>query len=204
MYIPNKTEFWRGVSEYEKYEKRDAIYQIALYLIEQFWGDPSGMANGLGVLLLIWNQAFYRYGSFDFDRLESCISRNMEMIKGFRSKKITDLMAHDENDIFFLFNQFNEALGIYRDNKKAKLSPVSVAKSLHLLAPHFFPLWDQGIALAYGYDYSKEPEKKYFLFCQEMNELAKIIITYDVSSSNRSILRLIDQYNYSKYTKKWL
>jgi len=68
--IPNCKEFCKGVEEYEKHEKRDVMYKVATFLVSYFWGKPSDMADGLGVLLLTWNQSFYRYGSFDFNKLE--------------------------------------------------------------------------------------------------------------------------------------
>jgi len=73
IHIPSKKEFIRGIKTFERHEKRDAMYKVATFLVLQFWGKPSEMADGLGVLLLTWNQAFYRYGSFDFDELERCI-----------------------------------------------------------------------------------------------------------------------------------
>lgn len=64
MNIPNREEFLKGCEEFEKHEKRDAMYKVATFLVFHFWGKPSDMADGLGVLLLTWNQAFYRYGIF--------------------------------------------------------------------------------------------------------------------------------------------
>ena len=72
-YIPSREEFINGYKKFEEYEKRDAMYKVATFLVSHFWGKPAEMADGLGVLLLTWNQAFYRYGIFDFDRLEECI-----------------------------------------------------------------------------------------------------------------------------------
>lgn len=59
---PTEEEFLNGIIEFEKQEKRDAMYKVATFLVSHFWGNPSDMADGLGVLLLTWNQAFYRYG----------------------------------------------------------------------------------------------------------------------------------------------
>jgi len=61
MNIPDREEFLRGCEQFENREKRDAMYKVATFLIKQFWGQASEMADGLGVLLLTWNQAFYRY-----------------------------------------------------------------------------------------------------------------------------------------------
>ena len=96
VHIPSKEEFVRGVEEYERREKRDAMYKVATFLVSHFWSNPSNMANGLGVLLLTWNQAFYRYGIFDFDKLEECIRRNLQKLEEFRKRDIISLSEADE------------------------------------------------------------------------------------------------------------
>ncbi|MHC1604889.1 MAG: hypothetical protein ACXQTP_02840 [Candidatus Methanofastidiosia archaeon] len=64
MNIPNHEEFLKVCEEFEKHEKRDAMYKVATSLVSYFWGKPLDMVDGLGVLLLTWNQAFYRYEIF--------------------------------------------------------------------------------------------------------------------------------------------
>src|SRR3989337_1068319 len=88
MNIPNREEFLKGCEEFQKHEKRDAMYKVATFLVLHFWGRPSDMADGLGVLLLTWNQAFYRYGILDFSALENCIARNQQALDTFRNRNI--------------------------------------------------------------------------------------------------------------------
>lgn len=38
MNIPTKEEFLKGIAEFEKYEKRDAMYKVAKFLVSNFWG----------------------------------------------------------------------------------------------------------------------------------------------------------------------
>ncbi len=203
MNIPAQEEFISGCREFEKHEKRDAMYKVATFLVSHFWGNPSKMADGLGVLLLTWNQAFYRFGVFDFDKLEECIKINLKMIEGFRNRDISSLSKKDENNINILFNEFLDALQIDIGKKRGTKSPVSVAKALHLLAPQFFPLWDDKIARAYNCYYNKNPVEKYILFSQITKGIADEVKDY-VSNSDKSLIKLIDEYNYSKYTKNWI
>ena len=291
--IPNCEEFCRGYVEFEKYEKRDAMYKIATFLISHYWRKTEGMANGLGVLLLTWNQAFYRYGMFDFDKLENCITDNLQKIESFKDRDIFSLSCSDEGDIKNLFAEFLEALQIdlirfsdehkkrdtekdlkkflreiniehddsdnlktlyqsIKDNQKIKnavgftdkekpnankdyirieisklddserktleslglirRSPVSVAKALHLLAPSFFPPWDDKIAKNKDYecDYSSDPAEKYVKFCRITQKIADNVKNCDEvksyigQSDNKTLVKLIDEYNYSKYTQKWI
>lgn len=150
MNIPNHEEFLKGCEKFEKREKRDAMYKVATFLVSHFWGKPSDMADGLGVLLLTWNQVFYRYGIFDFDKLEKSITDNFQKIESLRNRDMLSLSSSDEDDIKDLFAIFLEALQINTGKMKGRKSPVAVSKTLHLLAPNLFPLWDDKIARAYG------------------------------------------------------
>lgn len=204
-------------------EKRDAMYKVATYLISQFWGDPKDMADAIGVLLLTWNQAFYRYGSFDFDKLEIWLRENIDILEHLRKREIFDL---NENDQDVVKNLFESLLEILKDPKGRK-SPVAVSKVLHLLAPKFFPLWDNKIAKAYKcfwYD-SKAAPGKYIDFMKKIKNLVESIIQSFINAEggdrvkaikaicnrcpknlpfDKSLLKIIDEYNYSKFSKGWI
>ncbi|MBI4758911.1 MAG: hypothetical protein HY871_02910 [Chloroflexi bacterium] len=203
MDIPSREEFHKGCEEFEKHEKRDAMYKVATFLVSHFWGKPADMADGLGVLLLTWNQAFYRYGMFDFDRLEKCITCNLPKIETFRNKHISSLSSSAVDDIKELFTRFLEALQINAGKMEGRKSPVAVAKALHLLAPNFFPLWDGKIAQAYGCYYNENPAEKYVSFCKIIKTIADEVRNY-IDRSDKTLVKLIDEYNYSKYTQGWI
>lgn len=282
MDIPNREEFLDGCKEFKKREKRDSIYKVTTFLVDHYWGKFADMADGLGVLLLIWNQAFYRYGIFDFEKLEKCINDNFKKIETFKNKDISNLSSSDENDIKELFAKFLEALQIdsmkfsdkntkrytkkhldellqkwkikytavnlktiyesIKDNPKIKdaiefirsdetnpkkesiqitiskladaersslestklvmKSPVAVAKALHVLAPNFFPLWDDKIARKYECYYNENPAEKYLSFCKRMKTMVDVARQY-LGNSDETLKR-IDEYNYSKYTQRWI
>ena len=206
VHIPTKEEFIKGIEEFEKHENRDAMYKVATFLISHFWSKASDMADGLGVLLLTWNQAFYRYGNFDFDKLEECIKNNLEKLKKFKSRDITTLSKSDEPDMKSIFTEFMKSLQIASGNMEGRKSPVAVAKALHLLAPNFFPLWDVRIAKVYGCYYNNYPAEKYIRFMKLMKEFVEKVRGYVVLSNyqNKTLLKLIDEFNYSKYTKGWI
>jgi len=89
---------------------------------------------------------------------------------------------------------------------KGRKSPVAVAKALHPLAPNFFPLWDDQIAKAYGCYYNNNPAEKYIRFMKLIKEFAEKVGDYINPSNyqNKTFLKLIDEFNYSKYTKRWI
>ena len=219
----NYKELLEGSRVFVDNEKRDAMYKVATYLLSQFWGNARDITDGLGVLLLTWNQAFYRYGSFDFDLLENSIDRNKETVQRFREREIFSFNEKDNDTIKALFNDLLTAL---RDPKGRK-SPVAVSKALHLLAPKFFPLWDDKIAKAYHclWYYSDRAADKYLEFMRKNQLLLESIVqTYvdaegvsrevaigaicEKCSTNlpfsKSLLKVLDEYNYAKYSKHWI
>jgi hypothetical protein len=145
MRVPTTDELKCSYEAFQFHEARDPVYKVASFLLEHYWGHPAEMANGLGVLLLTWSQARYRYGNLDFGKLEECIARNMDMLNRLRKGTILDLTDADHLAIKELFEQFLAALAIAaaKGSRKGAQSPVAVAKALQLLAPGFFPLWDK-------------------------------------------------------------
>lgn len=195
----NALELKAGYKAFQDHEVRDAMYKTATFLVKNFWGNPKEMTDGLGVLLLTWNQAFYRYGLFDFDALENCIVQNQQMLDSYRKRDILSYTPADDDAIKSLYSQFLKALQIADGNVAGRQSPVAVAKALHLLAPGFFPLWDDKIAKAYKCHY------KYISFIQEIQSLAQILAPHvDTASTGKTLLKLIDEYNYAKFTKAWI
>lgn len=201
--IPRINSFIKGCNEFERHEKREAMYKVATFLINNSWGKPYDMANGLGVLLLTWNQAFYRYGFFDFDKLETCIENNLKKLTDFRRRNILDYSVNDNSNIKGLFKDVLQATQIANGTMKGIKSPVAVAKALHLLAPEFFPIWDDRISKAYHCYYSADPAGKYINFIEITKEIADKLKD-NISRSDKTLIKLIDQYNYSKYTKEWV
>jgi hypothetical protein len=201
----------RGHEAYVKNEPRDAMYRVATLLVKQFWGNAPDMADSLGVLLLTWNSGFYRYGSLDFASLQKCIEKNLETLVSFRNRDITSLVEADEAKVKQLFRAFLLALRRPKHKKSPEaFSPVSAAKTLHVLVPSFFPLWDDEIAKkgyqCYWYTYDKGAAK-YWEFMLQMKKIVVSLLAHpeEVNAiSDRSILKLIDEYNYSRFSNNWL
>ena len=202
--IPSREEFLRGIKEYERREQREAVYKIAALVVARFWGEHSLVADAVTALLVSWNQAFYRYGMFDIARLERSIRDNFEAIEDFRAKDISTLVHGEDKDwVQLLFYEFLEALQIAAGSSGGRKSPVSASKALHLMAPTFFPIWDRKIAPAYGCAYASNPGDAYWKFCRVTRDVAKATRGY-TARTNKTLVKLIDEYNYSKFAKGWI
>src|SRR5262249_24538707 len=122
---------------------RDLFYHVATELVALALNGATSVtvAEALAVLLQTWNRPYYQYRKFDnahFARIDKLLSKHQEILATFRNQTIDDLDNRDRATIADLFQQFEKVLG-----------PVGAAKTLHLLAPRLFPLWDRAIAEAY-------------------------------------------------------
>ena len=180
-------------------EPRDLFYRVATELIELAIKEKTKvtLSEALAVLLQTWNRAYYRFRPFDdghFDKIDYLVEKYAkEIITDFRNRSILSLCENDEDKICKIFGAFEQVLG-----------PVGAAKSLHLLAPQFFPLWDRAIAEAYSvpmgsvgtnagryWDFMEISRKQY-------ETLNKIL------PQEKNFLKSIDEYNYCHYTKHWI
>jgi hypothetical protein len=192
-----------GYVAFRERERRDAMYKTATFLVEYFWGKPAEVAEGLGVLLCVWNHAFYRNGPFDYDLLEKCIAKNQGVLDRFRHRNILTHTLDDDKQIGSLFQAFLDALRICEGKCHGRGSPVGVAKALHLLAPSFFPLWDEKIARAYDCYYTSDAPGQYMAFFGKTKAIAESLAPH-VNVDGKTLLKLIDEYNYAKFTKGWV
>jgi hypothetical protein len=63
-------------------------------------------------------------------------------------------------------------------------------------------LWDNAIAGAY--DQFPMWAHNYIAFCWQMKEVAAAVQGYQPDPDDRSLLKRIDEFNYSVYTKRWI
>ena len=202
--MPNCDRLKAGIEAFEKNERRGSVYFEALDHIFSNWGSPIEMSMGVKTLLDIWHLSFYRFGNFDLSLLIDCVAQNLNILNRFKDRSINSLSNTDEDEIKDLFNQFLDTL---RGGNRR--SPVAVAKSLHLLAPDFFPLWDTDIALGYGswWVFSEFGASEYIPFCWKIKYVSERVTQCECvlnPNPKRSLLKLIDEYNYSRFTKGWI
>jgi len=181
-----------------EHEPRDLFYKAAIELVRLVFEGKTKLtlAEALAVLLQTWNRAFYRYTPFDsrhFDEIEGLLNRHRQVIEGFRLRTIESFSTEDKDPVSKVFSEFEELLG-----------PVGAAKSLHLLAPEFFPLWDRAIAKACRCPLKKRGQNapSYCRFMEMMQEQVRNLGTG--SDIDQNPLKILDEYYYCKFTKKWV
>jgi len=164
MSYPDYKELLQGCAGYIEDEKRDAMYKLALRLVSEAKWKPEELAEGVGVLLLTWNAAFYtKYGSFDFDKLEDFIGKRIDDLKVYSNRSILSYSKTDDEPVQQLFSELVEAV---KSVKREARTPVGTAKALHMLAPSFFSIWDNAIAEKYGVHWSQRTERASQLYAR--------------------------------------
>ena len=137
----------------------------------------------------MWNASFYRPRpalvrtlAADLDRL---ITDNRAQIEACRTRSVA---SYDPNV------DAPAIEGLYRDFV-ARLWPVGSAKALHVLAPGFFPLWDDAIAQRFRLQLSP-PEASVGSY------LALIAIgkRFAMTSSLPMPLKALDEWAYVRFT----
>jgi hypothetical protein len=182
---------------FRQQEPRNLFYRAATELIKLAIDGKTSItvAEALALLLQTWNKAHYQYRRFDdkhLSELEQLILANQRVLGWFRSRSIATWNAGaDLPSLEQLFKSFEIVLG-----------PVGAAKALHLLAPQFLPIWDREIARCYGLTLGRKGSnaERYIRFL----EIAKIQCASLSAVCGTDPLKAVDEYNYCKFTKRWL
>jgi hypothetical protein len=188
----------KAQAEFEAHETRDIFYRAATELVRlaRQGATSLSVAEALGVLLQTWNRSFYRFTKFDEGHLaaiERLVREHQPALAPRSHRRLTDLALDEEKELKVVFDQFEGVLG-----------PVGAAKSLHLLAPAFFPLWDRAIAEAYGEALGSVGANAdhYWRFMLVTREQCRSL--EGRVAEGKGLLKAIDQYNYCRFTRGWL
>jgi len=215
---------------YAQKEQRDYVYPGSITTLQNNFENSSIMAKAISDLLMIWHLNFYRFGMFSQNLLEQCIATKLPLIHEFRLLNIRKLSFADSEvgKIEDLFTGFLDSTA-GKNAKFTRRSPTAVSKALNLLAPKCFPLWDEAISQAYDcwwvysdfglLEYIKfmkltklqcinivtEYSKAYAINDLDLAEQRLLQECISISGTNydRSLLKIIDEYNYATYTKQW-
>lgn len=203
--LPTLVELDWARDLFNKIEPRAFFYRSVTKLVAAVLGEDARSVNvdelvvALMMLLTTWNRNYYRFKNRmnledHFAELEAAIEKHLHRLIEFRRMRLDDVAELPEGEIEAIFRDFDDVLG-----------RVGAAKCLHLLAPRFFPLWDQAI-LQRGYRMESGPYRKssdaerYVAFMRiTKNQLEQFD---DLSGVGDDALKRLDEYNYVRFTKK--
>jgi hypothetical protein len=178
---------------FEAVEPRDLFYRLATYLMNEADSKDRAFskAEALAVLLQTWNRSYYQRLKIPFDAahfaaIEQLLDAHADEISRYRRRSIESLVPSDEPRIRGLYSGFAAVLG-----------KTGASKTLHMLAPRFFPLWDGFIAAqAYGL-YARDDRDYWRLLCATAEQVKSV---GGEAALGRNPIKAIDEYNYCRYT----
>ncbi|MCL4545175.1 MAG: hypothetical protein M1118_11360 [Chloroflexi bacterium] len=180
-------------------------YEVAAETLQRGIDENSSerMAKAVAILLMTWNMGYYyrcigpgkwspTSNPFNLDHwseLQGAIRDNQSELQRFRRLRLqTIILERERESVYSVFDKFATLCG-----------PVGAAKALHLLAPQFFPLWDNAIArLVLGPDKvgDKLKAEDYWGFMKRRREEICSLPDRD------DILKLVDEH-YFVNKKDW-
>jgi hypothetical protein len=143
--VPTPDDLRRAHEAYVAGEPRDLFYRLSRYLVEAAFAGTGtySLSESVNVLLFTYNRRYYnRHHPADrgyWTALENTLRVHRTQIEACRSRSIDSFSRTRDAGLMPMFRDFAAVLGA-----------VGVAKALHVLAPTFFPLWDNKIANEYG------------------------------------------------------
>jgi hypothetical protein len=195
---PTAKDLATARQRFEANEPRDLFYRAATELVGLALVRKMSLsvAEALAVLLQTWNASFYRYRRFDsqhFADIEALLTRHAGTLRDLRAKTIRSATQADLGLVLAVFGDFEMTLG-----------PVGAAKCLHLLAPRLFPLWDRAIAAAYGLALGRAGTNavRYRRFLEIARRQCHRLGETSLPGGN--LLKALDEYNYCRFTKRWI
>ena len=198
IHMPTVREIDAARKVFLQHEPRDLFYRVATDLIDMSIHETTQFTVGeaLGVLLQTWNKSYYRFrGGFSeahLQGIEDLVNSHWAQIVAFRPRSIESFGCEDNAGVVLLFTDFEQIV-----------ARVGAAKCLHLLAPRFFPLWDNRI-LTKGYSIllKRGPRNAevYLRFMEYAKRQCRALRRQ--GETRHDLLKAIDEYNYCKYTLK--
>lgn len=189
--LPSDVEVAANRRIYLEAEPRDLAYKVARHLVDRWYaGDRTfTRADGVAILLASWNAGFYRFrpaaGRTLVADLATLIDRHDDTVRWARMRNAADYdPAVDGERVEVVFRDFVNVLW-----------PVGTAKALHVLAPTFFPIWDESIAAAFRLRLSP-PGASVASYLR----LMAIASRFAKASGFEDALKALDEWAYVKFT----
>lgn len=176
-------EFNNNLEKFDKLENRGSYYPMFLNMIEKGLETEAFL-----FILSTWNFATFRYAmkEFDLENFKKLVNNLKPYFEKFKGESIETInFDNHEKDIKYIFQELSNIKGIQY---------TGASKLMHLTIPEVFVMWDAYIRKAWGLKEGKEED--YFNFLKLMQKEFKEM----EKSKDRTLSKLIDEYNYVEYT----
>ena len=176
-------EFNNNLEKFDELENRGSYYPMFLNMIEKGLETEAFL-----FILSTWNFATFRYAmkEFDLENFKKLVNNLKPYFEKFKGESIETInFDNHKKDIKYIFQELSNIKGIQY---------TGASKLMHLTIPEVFVMWDAYIRKAWGLKEGKEED--YFNFLKLMQKEFKEM----EKSKDRTLSKLIDEYNYVEYT----
>jgi len=167
-------KYEKAVKEMQRINLKDITEQDVEGVIKPFLLDWGRMGRVLG-----------KRKYWDWERkLKNLIKEYSSMLVNFRVENLGRI-EHFEREIKEIYCKFREILGI-----------TAAGKTLHLICPNFFPLWDNNIRSAFSQAFDIEDEDYYAFMLKVRDFISGYEETFLKLAKryNRNMLRIFDEF----------
>jgi hypothetical protein len=188
LHHPTADELHHAHAVYTEKEPTEYAHRLSRHLLE---GDAFTAGEALHALLRIWSPKGPKTTPAG---ISAVLDKTADARAAFADRHIATLVVAEHHTVKVIYAAFKGAVG-----------QVSAAKALSVLHPRFFPMWDTKIALAYlGWRWRTQgaPPEHYLLFMGYAIEQCTTAVNEDAFGD--TLLKVLDEWNYSIWTKKWL
>jgi hypothetical protein len=191
-YAVSLEDLSRARVAYERDEPRDLFYRVAGALIADAEAGVGRFSTveGLAILLQSWNLGWYRRQRHAFDQahytaIGDLLDTNKARLARLRERPVETMTADDRPTVEQTFDHFAGVLG-----------PVGSAKTLHLLAPRWFPIFDNYILGAFhiwGRD-----GRAYWQFMTAIQ--AQVHMVGGETTAGPMVVKALDELSFCRFT----
>jgi len=96
---PSWDDLEKAHEEFKNLEPRAPVYEISTKYIREYWNDAYEISNAIGILLLIWNSAFYRFGRLNYCLIQCAINLHREKLEELRKRDISELREDMKDEV---------------------------------------------------------------------------------------------------------
>jgi len=214
-------EFARAVEYYEKLSNYDSNYRPYLDFVQREWARPSlELAEGILDFLNKWGMRIHKTPDLlkDLTKALTDAQPYIKVFRGFQIEncdlqstlRVADEQLRLQTATLYLFEIFY-AVG-------RRFVDVATAKTLHLLAPTFFVIWDSttqsrltprrgSFAWRYAMFYLPRVQRDLNLLIEEvmrqfgLSRQEAIIKLETLGKNRKALAKLADEYYFSRLTK---
>lgn len=191
-----------GVNAYNRKEKKEGFPEKLYDEEPDYFKALDGnvpISERVGLIVNKWGKCRVSINDERLKKALKVFETDYRPVTGWKLNEISLWECHDQ-----IVNGFCNFAEVVKYTGASKL--------LHILNPQFFMMWDD--AIRYGYGCSENGEGYFNFLYRSQREIQEVLQTYRTehdatkeisqriyNGQTKSILKLLDEYNWAKYTE---